>query len=437
MNAETPSTRPTAAASMASKVIAAAGANSVQAYIEQVFPPNLVAIGYYTAENAETWLDLPKFMCWLGHRAQKLAATPPVSPMKGASLSRGHPPPVLALTPSILLAATIPTILHFRRPGLSSPPAPPKKRKRNETRPEPDAYDSDSDVVVVKKKPKGKKAQRAPKASRDEGLLEITRQLHLLEIRDVKNIFSTWAVPQTDIENDFVYRIDLTGDSREWKDPKSNPLSMAAIIKSEDQDAWGDGTGGALGKPTSVTVLDGVPCQAASHKCQGVWVCNQLDEALLEGHERYAPDDSDMHELFDAERTVNVRETSSMALRAAAFYSEIHSKLCPHVENGVQCTGLPVYRRLKMVQLFISGVYINLDGKGGFIGCQKYSRSQPRSHRFITINRDVKEELIQELLSNNGRFISDVNVNSESAVSDKTQDNIRARYGPISEHSEL
>ncbi|KAJ7733654.1 hypothetical protein B0H16DRAFT_1467994 [Mycena metata] len=154
-------------------------------------------------------------------------------------------------------------------------------------------------------------------------------------------------------------------------------------------------------------------------------------EGLLEGHERYAPDDSDMHELFDAERTVNVRETSSMALRAAAyielslflntahrlplkFYSEIHSKLCPHVEDGVQCTGLPVYRRLKMVQLLI---LINLDGKGGLIGCQKYSRSQSRSHRFITINRDVKEELIQELLSNNGRFISDVNVDSESALS--------------------
>jgi hypothetical protein len=32
------------------------------------------------------------------------------------------------------------------------------------------------------------------------------------------------------------------------------------------------------------------------------------------------------------------------------FYSEIHRKKCPHTdENGVQCNGLPVYRKLKQV----------------------------------------------------------------------------------------
>ncbi|KAF8179702.1 hypothetical protein K438DRAFT_1768737 [Mycena galopus ATCC 62051] len=278
-------------------------------------------------------------------------------------------------------------------------PPLPNKRKREESRPEPDTSDSDSDLVV-KKKAKGKNARRTPKDSGNDGHQAITRQFRVPEIRDVQKVFFCWTVPQTDIEKDFAYRVDLTNDTREWLDPKNKPLSMAAIIKSEDQDSWGKGSAGSIKKPTKVLALDGVPFQVANNDCQGICICDQLDKDLLRSHERYAPDDNEMRELFEAERAVNVRETSSMAIRAAAFYSKIHSKPCPHLDNGVLCIGLPM----------------NLDGKGGFIGCQNYSPGQPRSHRFITINRDVKEDLIRELLSNNGRFISDVNVDSESAI---------------------
>lgn len=39
---------------------------------------------------------------------------------------------------------------------------------------------------------------------------------------------------------------------------------------------------------------------------------------LLDGCERYDPDDEDMRELFEAERNVNLKETASVQLRAAA-----------------------------------------------------------------------------------------------------------------------
>ncbi|KAJ7254436.1 hypothetical protein C8J57DRAFT_1236679 [Mycena rebaudengoi] len=58
---------------------------------------------------------------------------------------------------------------------------------------------------------------------------------------------------------------------------------------------------------------------------------------------------------------------------------------------------------------------MNLDGKHGFIGCQNY-RPNERSHRFVTISRDVKEHLLRELLANDGKFTSDVAIESESAV---------------------
>jgi hypothetical protein len=59
---------------------------------------------------------------------------------------------------------------------------------------------------------------------------------------------------------------------------------------------------------------------------------------------------------------------------------------------------------------------MNFDGKHGFIGCQNYSAGEGRSHRFQTIHRDVKEDLIRELLANDGVFKSDVGIDPASAV---------------------
>lgn len=88
----------------------------------------------------------------------------------------------------------------------------------------------------------------------------------------------------------------------------------------QDQDAWGGGSAGStkINKATKAIAVDGVLCQVANHDCQGVYMCDKLDSSLLDDHERYEPDEDDMRELFEAERAVNVRETSSVALRAAA-----------------------------------------------------------------------------------------------------------------------
>ncbi|KAJ7129620.1 hypothetical protein C8R44DRAFT_872866 [Mycena epipterygia] len=51
-----------------SKVVAAAGKDRLQAYIKQISGPGLVALGYYTDENAESWLNIDEFM---RHQAQK------------------------------------------------------------------------------------------------------------------------------------------------------------------------------------------------------------------------------------------------------------------------------------------------------------------------------------------------------------------------------
>ena len=71
-------------------------------------------------------------------------------------------------------------------------------------------------------------------------------------------------------------------------------------------------------KTPVIPLLDNEPCQVAEHHCQGVFHCNQLDLTLLEGIERYEPDEDDRKELFEVEREQNIWETDSMHTRAAS-----------------------------------------------------------------------------------------------------------------------
>jgi hypothetical protein len=145
-----------------------------------------VALGFYTAENAETWLDVEKFMRWLGHHAQKSSATPPTTPRVRSSSSRvplatissqlppsSSPGPEMSSSPLPQqlfrrIAAHHPSKSSTKRRASSPipvsdsddelPPALPipartkqQKRRKVDTRPE-----SDSDCVVAPTRTKGK-----------------------------------------------------------------------------------------------------------------------------------------------------------------------------------------------------------------------------------------------------------------------------------------
>ncbi|KAJ6474737.1 hypothetical protein DFH09DRAFT_1343071 [Mycena vulgaris] len=402
MNPTTTPARP--GALLVSKIIEAAGKDSLTAYIEQIFAPELVAIGYYTEENAESWpsgseiLQNPtNFPCYLTTSHHTFPSPHGILSHSSSPVPQSRRLPPLSLTAELDSDdddAPVALVL-----------ASSKRKRQLDLNP-----DSDSDCVVLPAAKKGKRRKSAGKA--DGGMemqeITITKQFRVPEIREVTKLQSSWDIPRTEIGEGFAYRLNLTSDERGWIDPKNEPLSMAAIIKSEDQDSWAGGSAGSIVKATKVAALDGVLCQVAFHNCQGVYVCSELDMSLLDGHERYEADDDEMRELFEAEREVNVRETSSVAIQAAAFYKEIHTKKCPHVDaTGLQCTGIPVYRKLREM---------NLDGKHGFIGCQNYRAGDSRTHRFTTIQRNVKEDYICELLSNDGVFTSNVGLDPQSAV---------------------
>ncbi|KAJ7501948.1 hypothetical protein B0H11DRAFT_1907862 [Mycena galericulata] len=73
------------------RIVAAAGKDRLREYIEEIFDPALIELGYYTEENAEQWLDINKFMRWLSLQAQKSPARP-VAPRPTVN---SHPVPHL------------------------------------------------------------------------------------------------------------------------------------------------------------------------------------------------------------------------------------------------------------------------------------------------------------------------------------------------------
>lgn len=148
----------------------------------------------------------------------------------------------------------------------------------------------------------------------------------------------------------------------------------------QGQDSWaGKGSGGHkdVRKAPKVIPLDSVPCQHASHGCEGVYICQHLDMSLLDGCERYSAEDTtDARKLWEAERALNEHEIPTLAGNVARcvsdsififiinnmlrFWKEIHSTPCKHSDrNGNMCKGVPVIRKMMRAGQAVS-IYICL-----------------------------------------------------------------------------
>ena len=58
-----------------------------------------------------------------------------------------------------------------------------------------------------------------------DGKIQITRQLRCDTLKTLTTIPACWTVPQPD--EDVAYLLDLSDDTREWKDSSGELLSMA------------------------------------------------------------------------------------------------------------------------------------------------------------------------------------------------------------------
>ncbi|KAF9032434.1 hypothetical protein BJ165DRAFT_1568600 [Panaeolus papilionaceus] len=365
-------------------------------YIQEKFSPELVALGCYTAENAPTWIDIQELVIFAAKQMQRTklrasSGTPmPTTPARNATLSQTGEQSRLTFMPTPSRSTQASSQLsEVRRSNeaielsdsdnsldiggpTKSTHSSPVKRKRD-TR---STLSSDSEIEIVSKpKPQAsKKTSRLKKKPRQHEIvtpvsdsdnnpeeladIRVTRQLKVSKLVTITTIPSTWTI----MKGAAAYVLDLRDDGREWSDASGELLSMASIIKSQDQDAWGGGSAGhtQAAKCPAVLILDGQKCQLAEHECQGIYHCN----------------DEEMRALFEAERDVNQEEGSSLKILAAAFYKEALKEPCKAtLDNGNLCKGDPVYRKFKKQSHF---------GKLGFIGCSDWIRGMKGSHRELS-----------------------------------------------------
>ncbi|KAF9552496.1 hypothetical protein CPC08DRAFT_728578 [Agrocybe pediades] len=418
------------------RVIQLSGPSIFEKFMLEKFGAEMLELNYYSQENAHEWIDIKQFMNYV-------AKNRPVDPTKQspsalieakrvvhASLSSdSHPITPVAHSGGSGIRQRMPTSITPSLPP-TKPPAPrvkiepiklepdltqdfievssddsipakstkTTKSKKRKMRRRSSSGGSDSDTVEIvreiKTKKRKRKKNRTTKGADDERVI-ITSHTKVNELKTITQLPSTWTI------YDGAYLLDLTDDPREWIDGKGDLMSMAAIIKSQDQDSWTQsGSGGhtQANKCPKVAPLNDAQCQVLSHKCGGVYHCDQLDMSLLDGHERYAPDEEDMKDLFKAEREVNLAESSSIHARAVSFYKDAMKQKC-RAHNGT-CAGEAVFRKYKGK---------SHDGKAGFIGCSLWVLEKGNDHRFMPIPRDVDEKLVKELFdSPDGSFSESV-----------------------------
>jgi len=258
-------------------------------------------------------------------------------PRKEASLSPSYDPPIDVSSDPTRDSPTPVNRVGEKRKRESSPVSADKKARKGKEKadlPATFSLDSDDDVIEY-----------------SDRLISITRETKVHQLRRVTKVLSCW--PASPLSEDgknyqFAFLLDLNSDPR-WKFDPHNPIFMPKIIKSQDQDAWGGGTGGSRDRFVKVRALldqtdrdnlsvKGVLSRYAEHKCQSIYYCPFIDPKLLASTSRYDVDEEHQKWIVHAERSVNREQASSAEALAAAYYAIVSAKRCSaKLPDGTIC----------------------------------------------------------------------------------------------------
>nr|GAT46012.1 predicted protein [Mycena chlorophos] len=168
---------PTAGARIRALVSVPTIHDSLKIYMSEKLPAELVELGFYTADNAETWLVVDEFLAWLARRAQMAPTTPLTPSHSGPSPSQPSLPPITPSSPPPLPAQTRATVLSSSENTAST-----SKRKR--PRPQDDDSDSD-DHAPPKRGPggQGKTRNKLSKRADPTRTIDISRETAVVRSR--------------------------------------------------------------------------------------------------------------------------------------------------------------------------------------------------------------------------------------------------------------
>ncbi|TFK94419.1 hypothetical protein K466DRAFT_593594 [Polyporus arcularius HHB13444] len=269
-----------------------------------------------------------------------------------------------------------------------------------------------------------KRARKKAKQSQLNGhddRIQISRETYCSKLVDLEKPPRCWNVPRPEgVDSNIAYRLDLSRDeATKWTTNDGKAMSMLAVIKREDQDAWGGGSAGSLQKTVTVHCLDdddssgGVECQQATHVCQGIYHCPHLLPSLLEDCERYEANLEEVAALSALRGVQNAAQRTEVEASALTFYNMVQDNhKCGYKDkNSTLCTGKPTLRL---------GKHVTFNGKNYWVGCSGWHASHPdrgRAHRHWTIPSDVDEDILSMLFKTGGILPEDADAPLEGKTS--------------------
>lgn len=157
--------------------------------------------------------------------------TPPRAQKRSAATALGDSGVV---APSTLqpVALTVRPSNDATAATLCADPMPPFKRARL------DAADAVRDSALPSTPPAAARRLARPENDEDcltglerdkDGRIKLTKKTAAADVVRITALPKTWDIPEVET----AYIVDLSGDTRTWVSKKGNPMSMAAIIKSE------------------------------------------------------------------------------------------------------------------------------------------------------------------------------------------------------------
>ncbi|KIJ23466.1 hypothetical protein M422DRAFT_56824 [Sphaerobolus stellatus SS14] len=322
----------------------------LKAYQEFLLPPALCVHPFFDLENAENWVLKIK--------------REPVSINGNMTSGTGNKQDSF--------------VLDFDSSSSPSraPSAGISKRKRClSSHASSDSVYSSSEIILLSTPV----SKRTKKESDQTSSVKVTRKTRVGLIILVKGVPQAWAVPK----DGSAYLLDLTDSPEVLEVPDGKPKSMDSLIRAMDEDSWGGSSSRTEGNCTVAAGIFGdesIRVRKATLHCNGLNVCECLDSVLLNGIQRYEPDEEAKLALWEHEREYRNKESNDPLRCLVRLYNIIMSTAC----RKPDCKGLPIMKTRSQG--------VSPEGKLSFIGCELWSLKEQYEHRYVTIPQEIDED---------------------------------------------
>ncbi|CAK5283656.1 unnamed protein product [Mycena citricolor] len=371
---------------------------------EQILPPDLLSHAFFSLDNVEDWVMTGPFTTFTRLEMERSRYFPPTLSQQdplfrpNSSMSTN----TRSEAGSEVFSEDPPPLSDCSRPGSAM-----SIRSESSQASQlplsasllPDAAQSNGFNPI---RPKLARMPRQPrKAQREErkGMIAISRELWVHELRTIKAIPDTWDVSRDD--HRVAYLVDMSEALELLRDDKGIVQSIQAYIRKQDQDSWaGKGSGGSLKGDTDVLAFPGEPgkavrCRCGQFGCGGMRKCEFLDPQLLENCERYEVDDTERQKLSALVLEANEHESETEWTVIARFFRYVKGLKCKAKVNGVSCSGTAVVVPYKTP----------IPGQNKyFIGCSAWSPQANEQQKHISdcLRPHINEDLFRYAMDHDG-----------------------------------